>query len=105
MRSVLSRSYKLPDELDEWGEWVADNPGADTGMWMLKNNKQVRACVFVCTSLKVRQASKGHRQWPRAVFNTTNARSAVGHACACVPAMSQASAFGGAHTHLASRHL
>eukprot|EP00198_Chlamydomonas_reinhardtii_P003616 XP_001692952.1 guanylate cyclase [Chlamydomonas reinhardtii] len=37
---IVPRSYKLPDELDEWGQWVADNPGADTGMWMLKNNKQ-----------------------------------------------------------------
>lgn len=34
------RSFKLPDELDEWSSWVAANPGRDTGWWMLKNNKQ-----------------------------------------------------------------
>ncbi|KXZ50147.1 CYG40/TTL7 protein [Gonium pectorale] len=37
---IVPRSFKLPDELDEWGRWVATNPGLDTGLWMLKNNKQ-----------------------------------------------------------------
>ncbi|GLC40170.1 hypothetical protein PLESTM_001009700 [Pleodorina starrii] len=37
---IVPRSYKLPDELDDWGRWVASNPGRDTGLWMLKNNKQ-----------------------------------------------------------------
>ncbi|GLI65804.1 hypothetical protein VaNZ11_009427 [Volvox africanus] len=37
---IVPRSYKLPDELDEWGRWVAGNPERDTGFWMLKNNKQ-----------------------------------------------------------------
>ncbi|GIM13614.1 hypothetical protein Vretimale_16680 [Volvox reticuliferus] len=37
---IVPRSYKLPDELDEWGRWVAENPERDTGLWMLKNNKQ-----------------------------------------------------------------
>ncbi|EFJ40684.1 hypothetical protein VOLCADRAFT_99465 [Volvox carteri f. nagariensis] len=39
---IVPRSYKLPDELDEWGQWVAANPDRDSspGLWMLKNNKQ-----------------------------------------------------------------
>ena len=41
---IVPRSFKLPDELDEWGQWLAANPGYDTGYWMLKNNKQVCVC-------------------------------------------------------------
>lgn len=37
---IVPRSFKLPDELDEWSQWLAANPGSDTGYWMLKNNKQ-----------------------------------------------------------------
>ncbi|GFR49659.1 hypothetical protein Agub_g11802, partial [Astrephomene gubernaculifera] len=37
---IVPRSFKLPDELDEWGRWVAEHPEQDTGLWMLKNNKQ-----------------------------------------------------------------
>ena len=67
--SDVVRSYKLPDELDEWGQWVADNPGADTGMWMLKNNKQVRLCLGACATrglaLAARPADRGHPRLSR----------------------------------------
>lgn len=38
--SLVPRTFKLPDELDDWAEWVRRNPHADNGLWMLKNNKQ-----------------------------------------------------------------
>jgi hypothetical protein len=37
---VVPRTFKLPDELQTWSDWVKRNPMQDTGMWMLKNNKQ-----------------------------------------------------------------
>eukprot|EP00775_Hariotina_reticulata_P004710 gene4710-4960_t len=37
---IVPRTFKLPDELDAWGEWIQQHPQQDTGLWMLKNNKQ-----------------------------------------------------------------
>lgn len=37
---LVPRTFKLPDELDDWAEWVRRNPRQDNGLWMLKNNKQ-----------------------------------------------------------------
>lgn len=34
------RTFKLPEELDQWAAWLSAQPGRDTGLWMLKNNKQ-----------------------------------------------------------------
>lgn len=33
-------TFKLPEELDGWAEWLKENPDKDPGLWMLKNNKQ-----------------------------------------------------------------
>lgn len=33
-------TFKLPEELDAWSDWVRRHPEEDTGLWMLKNNKQ-----------------------------------------------------------------
>ncbi|KAF8064478.1 Ttll6a [Scenedesmus sp. PABB004] len=38
--SIVPRTFKLPDELDAWADWLAAHPDQDTGLWMLKNNKQ-----------------------------------------------------------------
>lgn len=36
----IVRSYKLPEQLEAWKQWVTEHPEQDTGLWMLKNNKQ-----------------------------------------------------------------
>eukprot|EP00878_Enallax_costatus_P021301 GHUV01022547.1.p1 GENE.GHUV01022547.1~~GHUV01022547.1.p1 ORF type:complete len:513 (+),score=138.38 GHUV01022547.1:1-1539(+) len=38
--TVVPRTFKLPEELDSWDQWVRTHPQQDTGLWMLKNNKQ-----------------------------------------------------------------
>ncbi len=38
---IIPRTFKLPEELDAWAAWVSAHPEHDTGLWMLKNNKQV----------------------------------------------------------------
>jgi len=38
--TIVPRTFKLPDEMDDWAEWLEQHPQEDTGLWMLKNNKQ-----------------------------------------------------------------
>lgn len=38
--SVVPLTFKLPEELDAWSDWVRDHPELDSGLWMLKNNRQ-----------------------------------------------------------------
>ncbi|GAX73724.1 hypothetical protein CEUSTIGMA_g1177.t1 [Chlamydomonas eustigma] len=39
--SIVPRTFKLPDELDEWEMWIhRHRHDKDSGLWMLKNNKQ-----------------------------------------------------------------
>lgn len=38
--AIVPRTFKLPDELDDWANWLQRHQGQDTGWWMLKNNKQ-----------------------------------------------------------------
>ncbi|KIY98981.1 hypothetical protein MNEG_8982 [Monoraphidium neglectum] len=60
--SLVPVTFKLPEELDDWAEWVRQHPDQDPGLWMLKNNKQrgtglrlvptaeaFRACFETCT--------------------------------------------------------
>ncbi|WIA39416.1 hypothetical protein OEZ86_005519 [Tetradesmus obliquus] len=37
---LVPRTFKLPEELDAWEAWLHAHPQQDTGLWMLKNNKQ-----------------------------------------------------------------
>ncbi|PNH11180.1 Tubulin polyglutamylase TTLL5 [Tetrabaena socialis] len=64
---IVPRSFKLPDELDDWGAWVARNPSRDTGLWMLKNNKQASGgwgVVEVAT-----EEGRGRRMPPTAALH------------------------------------
>ncbi|KAG1665105.1 hypothetical protein FOA52_007796 [Chlamydomonas sp. UWO 241] len=38
--SIVPLTFKLPEEMDEWAAWIASHPQQDTGLWMLKNNRQ-----------------------------------------------------------------
>ncbi|KAF5835207.1 tubulin-tyrosine ligase family-domain-containing protein [Dunaliella salina] len=38
--TIVPRTFKLPEELDDWADWISKHAHEDTGLWMLKNNKQ-----------------------------------------------------------------
>jgi hypothetical protein len=37
---MVPLTFKLPEELDDWSDWIKAHPKQDPGWWMLKNNKQ-----------------------------------------------------------------
>lgn len=53
---MLPRTWKLPEQLGDWTEWLREHPARDTGLWMLKNNAQRGTGLRLVTTGAVNEA-------------------------------------------------